>query len=174
MPGCALEPLGTTLLGSFPRRVNLFLPIPARRRMRDALGSNGPNQVTYSTLVHACVRLGEFSRARSILRWMRLKGRSCSTLGCARCKCFYCCVTICPPYCKRRRMVSAYMASCLAANETPTCNRTRHRPLNLVCTRTLSISTQPKRAKPQLITRTGQAKENCQPRLATDAGTLYR
>ena len=38
--------------------------------MREVLGEKGPNEVTYSTLVHACVQQGELARARRILSWM--------------------------------------------------------------------------------------------------------
>ena len=59
-----------TLLKGYARDGKLRPAFNVVRRMRDHLGPTAPNQVTYSTLVHACVGQGEFGRARQILQWM--------------------------------------------------------------------------------------------------------
>ena len=69
----AVEPSSrtyNTLIKGYSHAHRLQEAFGVVRRMRSVLGPNGPNEVTYSTLIHACVRDGQLGRARTILTWL--------------------------------------------------------------------------------------------------------
>ncbi len=73
MAAHAVEPSSrtyNTLIKGYSRARRMQEAFGVVRRMRVALGAHGPNEVTYSTLIHACVRDGQLSRARHILSWL--------------------------------------------------------------------------------------------------------
>ncbi|KOO33769.1 pentatricopeptide repeat-containing [Chrysochromulina tobinii] len=73
MDKAAVEPSSrtyNTLIKGYSNAHRLQEAFGVVRRMRSALGPNGPNEVTYSTLIHACVRDGQLGRARTILSWL--------------------------------------------------------------------------------------------------------
>mmetsp|Transcript_21336 Transcript_21336/g.43154 ORF Transcript_21336/g.43154 Transcript_21336/m.43154 type:complete len:794 (-) Transcript_21336:377-2758(-) len=59
-----------TLIKGYSRSRQLSTAFRVVLRMRTALGPAGPNEVTFSTLIHACVRHGQLERARKIVSWM--------------------------------------------------------------------------------------------------------
>ena len=62
-------PFQRTLIKGYARLGRMKEAFDAVRRLREALGPGGPNEVTYSTLIHACVRHGHGK-----MRWFRRCG----------------------------------------------------------------------------------------------------
>ena len=73
MGGAGVQPSPrtfNTLLKGYGQSGQLRRAFDVVRRMREQLGAAAPNQVTYNTLIHACVLFGDLPRARQLLSWL--------------------------------------------------------------------------------------------------------